>query len=254
MHILYIILFFILGSCLGSFYTVIGLRLPRGEDFCFSRSYCDECKHELSLIEMIPIVSYIFLRGRCRWCSSKINSLSTYIEFFTGLLFAVAFYSYGYTYDLLIALGIISLLVIVLVCDLTYLIIPDEILVFFSLYFIGVQFLKLGFMGMISHIGIGIFLFIIMYLIMLIGNKAFKKESMGGGDVKMMFLFGLVLDPLLGVLTIFIGSLFALPLSLYLYFSKQENVIPFGPFLVIAFAFIYFMKLTPDQFIHFLGL
>ena len=106
MQILYIILFFILGTCLGSFYTVVGLRLPRGEEFCFSRSYCDECKHELSLIEMIPIVSYIFLKGRCRWCSSKINSLSTYIEFFTGLLFAVAFYSYGYTYDLLIALGI----------------------------------------------------------------------------------------------------------------------------------------------------
>ena len=114
MQILYIILFFILGTCLGSFYTVVGLRLPRGEGFCFSRSYCDECKHELSFIEMIPIVSYIFLKGRCRWCSSKINSLSTYIEFFTGLLFAVAFYSYGYTYDLLIALGIISLLVIVL--------------------------------------------------------------------------------------------------------------------------------------------
>ena len=70
MQILYIILFFILGTCLGSFYTVVGLRLPRGEGFCFSRSYCDECKHELSFIEMIPIVSYIFLKGRCRWCST----------------------------------------------------------------------------------------------------------------------------------------------------------------------------------------
>lgn len=254
MQLLYIVLFFLIGSCLGSFYTVLGLRLPKKESFCFSRSYCDECKHELSFIEMIPIFSFLILRGRCRWCNCKINPISTYIEFFTGLLFAVSYYSYGFTYDLIIALGIISLLSIVLVCDLTYLIIPDEVLVFFSLYFVGIQFLKLGFLGMLSHIGIGVFLFLVMYFIMLVGNKIFQKESMGGGDVKMMFLFGLVLDPLLGTLTIFLGSLFALPLSLYLYFSKQEKVIPFGPFLVIAFAFLFFMKITPEMFLRFLGL
>lgn len=254
MDVLYIILFFILGACLGSFYTVIGLRLPRGESFAFSRSRCDECKHDLSFLEMIPIISFLFLKGKCKWCKSKINPISTYVEFFTGLLFAVSYYSYGFTYDLIIALGIVSLLSIVLVSDLTYLIIPDEILVFFSLYFVGIQFFKLGFVGMLSQIGVGMFLFLVMYLIMLMGNKIFQKESMGGGDVKMMFLFGLVLDPLLGTLTIFFGSFFALPLSLYLYFSKQEKVIPFGPFLVIAFAFIFFMKLTPDMVLKFLGL
>ena len=65
-------------------------------------------------------------------------------------------------------------------------------------------------------------------------NKIFKKESMGGGDVKMMFLFGLIFDPLLGVLIIFLGSIFALPMALYLFFSKQEKVIPFGPFLCVS--------------------
>lgn len=88
---------------------------------------------------------------------------------------------------------------------------------------------------------------------MIIGNMAFKKESMGGGDVKMMFLFGIVLDPLLGTLTIFLGSLFALPMSLFLYIKKKENVIPFGPFLLVAFAFIYFTKLTSLDVIKFLG-
>ena len=70
-----------------------------------------------------------------------------------------------------------------------------------------------------------------MYTVMLIGNKALKKESMGGGDIKMMFVFGLVLEPLLGTLTIFLGSLFALPMSLYLMKRNNEKVIPFGPFL-----------------------
>lgn len=253
MRTLYFILFFIFGLYMGSFYTVIGLRLPKKEDFIFSRSRCDECKHTLSLIEMVPILSYLFLRGKCRYCQSKIDSLSTYVEFFTGLLFAVSYYSFGFSWELVLALGIVSLLVIVIVSDLTYLIIPDEILVFFSIYFIVCRFFIDGIEGVFTHLAVGTFLFLIMYGIMLLGNKIFKKESMGGGDVKMMFLFGLVLDPLLGTLTIFLGSLFALPMSLVLYFTKKEKVIPFGPFLLIAFTFIFFTKVTSLDIIHFLG-
>mgnify|MGYP004506208189 FL=1 len=148
------------------------------------------------------------------------------------------------------ALGIVSLLIIIIVTDLVYLIIPDELLIFFSIYFITIQFLISGLKGTLIHILTGVFLFGLMYLIMLLGNKAFKKESMGGGDVKLMFLFGLILDPLLGTLTIFLGSFFALPMSLFLYFSNNERVIPFGPFLVIALAFMYFTKLDPNILIN----
>lgn len=252
-NILYHFLFFVLGTLLGSFYTVIGLRLPKNEPFIFSRSRCDECKHSLSILDMIPFISIILLKGRCRYCNSKIDGLSTYIEFFTGILFAVSYYSFGFSYELLLALGIVSLLVIVIVSDLTYLIIPDEILIFFSIFFIICQFLISGFSGVIYHLLVGIFLFFIMYMIMILGNKVFKKESMGGGDVKMMFLFGLVLDPLLGTITIFLGSLFALPLSVILYLKKNEKVIPFGPFLLVAFAFIFFTKITPEMIIKLLG-
>ncbi len=238
---------------MGSFYTVVGLRLPKHEPFIISRSKCDHCSHTLSLLEMVPIISYLCLRGRCAHCKKKIDSLSTYIEFFTGILFAVSYYSFGLSFELILAIGIISLLVIVIVSDLTYLIIPDEILIFFSIYFIICQFALSGIVGVLYHILVGIFLFIIMYAIMALGNKMFKRESMGGGDVKMMFLFGLVLDPLLGTLTIFLGSLFALPMAVALYTKKQEKVIPFGPFLLIAFAFIFFMKISSQDVIHFLG-
>lgn len=254
MEIFYIILFFIIGTYMGSFYTVIGLRLPKGESFLISRSKCDQCKCELSLLEMIPIVSYFLLGRKCKHCKAKIDSLSTYIEFFTGVLFAVSYYSFSFTPELLIALGIVSLLIIVIVTDLQYLIIPDELLIFFSIYFIVVQLVSTGLKNTLIHIGTGIFLFLVMYLIMLLGNKLFKKESMGGGDVKLMFLFGLVLDPLLGTLSIFLGSLFALPMSLFLYYSDKEKVIPFGPFLLMAFAFMYFAKIDSASIINWLGL
>lgn len=254
MELFYIILFFIIGTFMGSFYTVVGLRLPKNEPFLISRSRCDQCKHQLSLLEMIPIVSYFLLGRKCKHCKSKIDSLSTYIEFFTGVLFAVSYHSFSFTSKLLIALGIISLLIIVIVTDLNYLIIPDELLIFFSIYFITIQLFGMGFKNTLIHIGTGIFLFLVMYIIMVIGNKIFKKESMGGGDVKLMFLFGLVLDPLLGTLSIFLGSLFALPMSLFLYYSDNEKVIPFGPFLLMAFAFIYFAKIDPASIIHWLGL
>lgn len=253
MELLYTILFFILGLCMGSFYTVVGLRVPKNESFVFSKSRCDECKHELSFLDMIPIISYLLLRGRCRYCHTRIDKTSTYMELFTGILFAVSYYSYGLSFDLVIALGIISLLMIVLVSDLTYLIIPDTVLVFFGIYFLVFQLFRVGIKETFLHVLVGLFLFFIMYLIMIVGNRAFQKESMGGGDVKLMFLFGLILDPLLGTLTIFLASFFALPMSLFLYFSNKERVIPFGPFLLIAFAFMYFTKINSMDIIHWLG-
>ncbi len=253
MQELMICLFFILGTLMGSFYTVVGLRLSRGENFIFSRSKCDKCSHTLHFFDLIPIFSYLFLKGKCRYCHQKIDILLPLMELFTGILFAVSYYSYGFTWNLGIALGIVSLLMIIMVSDLTYLIIPDEVLIFFAIYFIIFDFLFLGVRSTLIHIVTGVFLFLLMYGIMLLGNKMFKKESLGGGDIKMMFLFGLVLDPLLGTLTIFFGSLFALPVSLFLLWKQKEKLIPFGPFLVLAFAFIYFTKMTPEMVIDFLG-
>ena len=162
MNILYLIIFFIFGTLMGSFLTVIGLRLPKKENFTTTHSHCDSCGHILTLTEMIPIISYILQKGRCRHCGKKVDILSTYVELFTGALFAVAFYAFGFSYELLIALGIVSLLMIVVVSDITYLIIPDEALVFFSIYFIIFQILNLGLIGAGKQILSGIFLFGVM--------------------------------------------------------------------------------------------
>ena len=252
MDTLYLIIFFILGTYFGSFFTVIGLRLPKNENFTTSHSHCDSCMHELKLYDMVPILSFLFQRVKCRYKKKKIDPLSTFVEFFTGLLFAVSYYSFGFTWEFAIGLGIVSLLMIVLVSDLTYLIIPDEVLIFFSIYFIIFQILNLGIVGALLKVVSGIFLFSVLYFIMLIGNKVLKKECLGGGDIKMMFVFGLILEPLLGTLSIFLGSFIALPISLILLRNQDEKQIPFGPFLLIALAIIYFTKLTPDAVVNFL--
>lgn len=243
MDILYLIIFFILGLFMGSFYTVVGLRLPNNEGFIKGRSHCDNCKHELSFIDMIPIFSYIFLKGKCRYCGKKINPLSTYMELFTGILFALSFYVFGFSYELFIALGIVTMLIIISVSDITYYVIPDEILIFFTGYFLIVFVLERGVINVFFNIFSALILFLVMYTIMLIGNFLFKKESLGGGDIKLMFVEGLILSPLLGLFSIFLGSVFALPISLVLLLRKNQKLVPFGPFLLIALAFIYFTKI-----------
>ncbi len=254
MDLMYYIFFFILGILLGSFYGVVGYRLPINESFIKGRSYCDECHHTLAWFDLVPLISFLTTGGRCRYCNKKISWLLPFIELATGILFVVSYHSFGWSLDLVLALSIVSLLMIVLVSDLKYYIIPDEVLLFFSIVFIVIQAFRIGCFNTLIHIGIGVFLFFLMYVIMLLGNSLFKKESMGGADIKLMFLFGLVLDPLLGTIAIFIGSFIALPISLIVYYTNNDKIIPFGPFLALAFLLIYFTKITTGDILIFLGL
>ena len=252
MQIIYLIIFFVLGTLFGSFYTVVGSRLPKGEGFIKNRSHCDKCNHTLSLLDMIPIISYIFLRGKCRYCGKKINSLSTWMELFTGVLVSLSYFTFGFSYGLFFALGIVSLLTILSVSDISYYIIPDEILIFFSGYFVILTTLNSGIKAALLSIVSGIILFSFMYLVMLLGNYLFKKESLGGGDIKLMFVVGIVLHPFLGLFVIFLASVIALPISLIMLWRSKKNLVPFGPFLLIAFMLIYFTRLDMETIVEFI--
>ncbi len=254
MDYIYLIIFFVFGLFMGSFFTVVGLRLPREENFISNRSYCDSCHHSLSFLDMIPLFSYIFLRGKCRYCKEKIDNLSTYMELFTGILFGLSYYVFGFSYELFIALGIVSMLIILSVSDMSYMIIPDQVLIFFIGYFLIVITIFKGMLEAFVAMGSGLFLFCIMYGIMLLGNFLFKKESLGGGDIKMMFVFGLILTPLTGILSIFLGSFLALPVSFLLMKKKNQKLIPFGPFLLISFAFLFFTGIHDSMILDFLKL
>ena len=234
MESIYLIFFFLLGLAMGSFLCVVGLRLGKEEDFIKGRSYCDNCHHELKALDLVPIFSYLFLKGRCRYCKKKISPLSFFLELFTGLLYMIAFYSFGFSLKLILVLLAISLTMIIFASDLTYLIIPDEVLIFFGISFFIIEVLQKGLIGGISCLANALTLFLIMYAIMLAGNFLFKKESLGGG-----------------VINIFLASLLALPISLLLYRKNKEHVIPFGPFILVAFLIILFSKVTTTDVINF---
>lgn len=241
-ELLYYLIFFILGSVFGSFYNVLGLRLPNNESVVFPSSHCPKCNHELKWYELIPILSFIFLKGRCKECKEKISLLYPMNELFCGILFVVSYYSYGFSLELIIALTLSSLLVLVIASDLTYMIIPDSFTIVSSLIIIVVKLLSAGVMDTLVSIGYGIISFGIMYLIMKLGTWLFKKDCMGGADIKLMFVVGLALDPLLAMLVIVIASVLALPGALYAYFKNKEHMIPFGPFLVLGLLILYFTK------------
>lgn len=254
MNTIYLIILFLFGTEWGSFFTLLGDRIPKKEKFFGGKSYCDNCYHQLHFFDKIPILSYLFLQGRCRYCHEKISPISTYMEFFTGILSALAFYIFGFSIQFLIALGIIAMLIIIACTDINYYIIPDELLLFFSIYFYILQLLALGLRGSIIQLMSGLFLFLLMYSIMSIGNKVFKRESLGGGDIKMMFVIGIVLHPLIGVASIFVASFLALPISLTALRVKEESIIPFGPFLLVSFMFLYFTQISPEVIINYIKL
>lgn len=252
METYYLITFFIFGSIMGSFYHVVATRMSNDESIVRPGSHCPKCNHYLKWYENIPIISYIILKGKCKNCQSKIPISYLIVEIVTGLLFSVCYHSFGLSVDLLVALVFVSSLITVIVSDIEYMIILDEVLMFASLLIVIIYVFGCGLEQTAYHIYGGIGAFLAMYTIKILGDKAFKKESLGGGDIKLMFLFGLVLGFPMSICTIFLATFIAFPIALIILFSNKENIIPFGPFLSMAAILLLVSKLNLTDIINFL--
>lgn len=239
MDTLFLIWLFIVGTVFGSFFGVVGSRLSEGKSIVKPRSHCNYCNHILKWYELIPVFSYIIQRGKCKNCNKTLSLFYPIIELLSGFLFAVCYFCFGFTVEFFIAILIVSFLVIVIVSDLTYLIIPDEVTIFFSVAVIIVKLLAFGIKATLFSILSGILMFSLMYIIMLLGNKMFKKETLGGADIKLMFFVGLILQPSLALFNIFLSACLALPVSIVSLIKNKNNVIPFGPFILMAVFLIF---------------
>ena len=243
-----LIIMFILGLVLGSFYNVVGLRLPKGESIVFPSSHCLNCNHKLSWYENIPLLSFIFLKGKCRSCKEKISIIYPLIELLTGVLFALTYYIYGLNVNLLIGLILVSLVVVIFVSDSKYMIILDSPLVISSVLIFLIKLINEGVKSSLISVVHGLIVFILVYFLMLFGNFIFKKESLGGGDIKLSFISGLVLGPYLGAFYIVLAAFLAFPYAIYITIKNKDNLLPFGPFLASSLLIIFYNQ---DVFINF---
>ena len=263
MEIYYTIVLFVFGIVLGSFYNVVGYRLPKGESLLFPSSHCTKCNHKLGASELVPVFSYLFLRGKCKNCGQKISLFYPIFELSTGILFAISYTIFGFSIELAIALTFISTLLIIIISDYQTMIIPDEVLLSGSILLVIELWIQRGLQGTLEAILSGILAFVTMFLLKKFGDFLFKKESMGGGDIKLMFVFGIVLGYPLAIIAIFVASFIALPVAIYFtmrygnqkYIDDEEipeHSIPFGPFLAIAAIFLLLTRIDFDFIVHLL--
>ena len=229
----------LLGLCVGSFLNVCILRLPRDESLMRPRSTCPNCKQPIAWRDNIPVFSWLWLRGKCRWCHQPISRQYPLIEALVGVLFGASLLAYGMTLHAVAAALFGTLLLGIAITDARHYIIPDEFtwggLVIGLLLALGggVD----GFLQALLGAAVG---FVLLWLVGMAGTWVFKEEAMGGGDVKMMAMVGSFVGWQGVLLTVFagaaLGSLIFIPLSI-----KKKRLVPFGVFLavgaVVAFVF-----------------
>lgn len=226
-----------MGVILGSFFNVVGLRVPKKESLVAPPSHCPNCMRVLRAIDLIPVVSYGLLRGKCRTCGVRISPLYAWIELATGVLFAYATWQIGLTWELFVALLFISLLMIITVSDITYMLIPDKVLLFFLPLFTVGRILSPLTPWWDSALGAVVGFFVLLLIAVL------SKGGMGGGDIKLFLLIGLVLGTLHTLLTLFLAAVLGLLFGGALLIIRKQGrktPIPFGPAIVVAALLVYF--------------
>lgn len=237
----------IIGLIFGSFYLVVATRLPEGESIIKPGSHCDNCKHMLAWYELIPVVSYILQRGKCRNCGAKISILAIIIEIITALAFMFAYYLYKFDYMFYAAIVIFSLTIIIFISDFKYYIISDGPLFTSIILILGLKFYFFGFKAFSYAVLSGLLMFVLFLLIKFFGDKIFKKESLGGGDIKLSILLGATLGIKLALAAFILSAFLAFPYALIATFIKKESIVPYGPFIIGALVIVFiFMEQFAD--------
>ncbi|MBI2028739.1 MAG: prepilin peptidase [Candidatus Levybacteria bacterium] len=246
-----IIFIFLVGTAIGSFLNVLVDRLPRGEGVFGGRSHCDKCKKDLAWYDLIPLFSFLILRGKCRYCHTPLSLYYPVVELTTGILFVLVFVFLGARImnqelrildyiTLVYYFIIISSLIVVFFTDLKYGIIPDAIVA--PSIFVSFPYLFFNHYSLIlNHLlsGGGAFLFFLFLFLIT------KGRGMGFGDVKLSFLLGLVLGfPKIAV-ALYISFLTGAIVGCILIIWKRKRLhgtkIPFGPFLVFGTLLTIFL-------------
>ncbi len=239
---------FILGIMAGQGAVVSGLKLPLKNREFFN--VCNECNHKYKWYEMIPIVSFFLNKGECRYCNKELSLWYPFLELLSGLLFSFSYMIFGYSYEMYIMMLLTLLAVVIFVSDFKYYIISDEPLFIMSVLVLGLKLYYFGFRTFIISLSSGLLILVFMLIVRFIGNKMFKHESLGGGDIKLAMVFGFVVAIRLSIVSLVLGSFMAFPYALYSSLSNSQKEIPFGPFLVSGLYVVFLFMEPINSFIR----
>lgn len=230
MEIMITAAFAVIGAAIGSFLNVCIDRLSRGESPAYPASHCDACGHALAPGDLIPVVSYLRLGGRCRYCQARISPRVPWVEAGTGLLFAFLYWHYRFSAGLAVSAFYSCVFIVILFIDLEHRIIPNKVIYPAAVAALAIDvFLPPGIVWGAIGAAAGFIFLLVPALI--------KPEGMGFGDVKMAALMGLVLGFPLVMVSLVMGAALGGVLGLGLILLKlktRKDTIPFGPFLSVA--------------------
>jgi prepilin signal peptidase PulO-like enzyme (type II secretory pathway) len=237
-EVIYASLYFILGVFFGSFFHVIVDRLPKGESFVAGRSYCDNCRKTIKWYDLIPVISYVVLAGKCRYCHKHISMYYPLVEMLCGILFFLCALHASDTITLLYSLLVMSTLLIIFFCDLKYTIIPFVVVIFGTVFTLFYQIFFSPSIGTVLLSAFGAFVFFLIIFLVT------KGRGMGFGDVIYVFYMGLLLSFPGIVFGLYLSFLTGAVVSLILVLTGKKRLrgdsIPFGPFLVFGTIVIFF--------------
>lgn len=234
MELYYSIVFLSLGTIFGSFLNVVIYRVPKGESIVHGRSHCPKCNHVLSPLELIPVLSFIFLRAKCKECKSPISFRYPLIELLTGILFFVSYKTFGLTIQLPISFILSLILISIAMIDIDTMEIKDR----FQILLLVLAIINLLFtsLPLFDHL-IGFFIISIPFYII-----AILTDGIGGGDIKLIAIGGLLLGYKATLVAFLIAAVSGSILALYLLIFKKSDrkaQLAFGPFLCVGIYIAY---------------
>lgn len=226
---------FYTGSCISSFLFLLAMRVPKKEKIGWVRSRCDHCHTTLAITDLFPLFSFLLRKGTCHYCGIQLSSLYFWIESFGGTIFLLIFLHYGEQPTLFLLYSLLYFILLVMAAiDQLYFILPDSLQFMLFILFFFIHLYSPTITWNLSFIGF--FGILILGLI----PSCLIQNGMGGGDLKLMALFGFSIGLWNASFVLFIASIFGI-LFFIIQFIIHKNmtteVIPFGPFLVLAFFF-----------------
>lgn len=244
---------FLFGLIIGSFLNVLIYRLPKHESIIHPGSHCPYCGKPIKFYDNIPVISYLILKARCRYCKSKISLRYPIVELITGIIFACIFLKYGFSIDTIVLLILSASLIAITFIDLDQRIIPNAIsypgiiMGFVSSFFVSLNNPVSSIIGLLTGSGI-------LFLTAFVYKSITGIEGMGMGDVKLMGMIGAFLGWEASIFTIvtsaLIGSIVGIGLMIFAGKGKRF-AIPYGPFISFsAVIYLFYGKIIIELYLR----